>query len=91
MYYSIELQYTVYTISLYMYCTCDYYTTSILYIACILYLLLLLLQQDWIEFVKLWDIQEMVKLMVYEWGQVVSYQTPLPCQTETRDSSPETG
>ena len=43
------------------------------------------------DFVRVWEIKELVKVMVHEWGQVVSYQNPLPCQMESLDANPETG
>ena len=39
----------------------------------------------------MWEIKELVRVMVHEWGQVVSYQNPLPCQMESLDANPETG
>ena len=43
------------------------------------------------DFVRMWEIKELVRVMVHEWGQVVSYQNPLPCQKESLDANPETG
>lgn len=43
------------------------------------------------ELVRVWDVRNQVKVMVQEWGLVMSYQNPLPCRTETLDINPETG
>ncbi|XP_019856290.1 PREDICTED: ectopic P granules protein 5 homolog [Amphimedon queenslandica] len=47
-------------------------------------------QSDWVEFLRLWEIEDIIKVMLDEWKQVQLYQKALSCQTESHEQSPDT-
>ena len=46
---------------------------------------------EWVEFVRVWEVREEVEALVREWLHVASYQKQLSSVSESLDIGPSTG
>ena len=46
---------------------------------------------EWVEFVRVWEVREKVEALVREWLHIASYQKHLPSVSESLDIGPDTG